>query len=62
MMKCKFSEKQLWAFVSRIDSHEKVQIAIDFLTNLDGLSIDLYDDLMIAISQISRELYNPRWH
>lgn len=61
MNKCKFSEKQLWAFVNRANTHEKIRIAEDFLTNLEGLSVELYDELMVALSYISRELYNPKW-
>ena len=61
MKTCKYTPKQLWAFVNRADTHEKIQIAEDFLTNLDGLSIELYDELMLALSYTSRELYNPKW-
>ena len=55
---CKFSEKELWDFVSRVDSLERVAIAEHFLTHLDGLSIDLYEELMSALAYISRELYH----
>ena len=58
MKTCRFTEKQLWDFVNRADTHERVEIAIDFLTHLDGLSIELYDDLMNALAYISRELYH----
>ena len=61
MNTCKFTSKQLWAFVNRADTLEKIQIASDFLTKLDGLSIELYNDLMIALSFKSRELYNTKW-
>lgn len=61
MKACKFTSNQLWAFVNRADTLEKIQIASDFLTNLDGLSIELYNDLMVALSFKSRELYNPKW-
>lgn len=58
MTKCKFTEQQLWDFVNRTDTHERVEIAIDFLTHLDGLSIELYDELMNTLAYISRELYH----
>jgi len=58
MTKCRFTDKQLWDFVNRVDSHERVQIAADFLTNLEGLSVELYDDLMQTLAYISRELYH----
>ena len=61
MKTCKYSEQQFLAFVNRCDTHEKIRIAEDFLTHLDGLSIELYDELMVALSYISRELYNPKW-
>ena len=44
----RFTEKQLWAFVNRADTHEKIQTAISFLTKLDYLDIDVYDDMMNA--------------
>lgn len=56
-MKCKYTEQELWAFVNRADTHEKVEIAVNFLTNLPGLEIDLYDELMNTLAYISRELY-----
>lgn len=61
MKTCRFTESQLWDFVSRVDTHERVEIAQNFLTHLDGLSIELYNDLMNALAYISRELYNPRF-
>lgn len=57
-MKCKYSEKQLWAFVSRADTHDRVRIADEFLTNLSGLDVELYNELMDALAYISRELYH----
>lgn len=51
-------EQQLWDMISRIDSHEKVQIAIAFLDKQDDLDFDTYDDMMNAIAFISRELYH----
>lgn len=57
MKTCKFTPEQLWAFVNRVDTHEKVQTAIDFLTHLEGLSIELYDELMNTLAYLSRELY-----
>lgn len=54
----RFSEKELWAFVNRADTHEKIQIASDFLTKLDYLDIDVYDEMMNALAYKSRELYH----
>ena len=54
----RFSEKELWAFVNRADTHEKIQIASDFLTKLDYLDIDVYDNMMNALAYKSRELYH----
>lgn len=56
-MKCKYTERELWAFVNRADTHEKVEIAVNFLTKLPGLETDLYDELMNTLAYISRELY-----
>lgn len=57
MTTCKFTDQQLWAFVNRADTHAKIEIAIDFLTHLEGLSIELYDELMNTLAYLSRELY-----
>lgn len=54
----RFSEKDLWAFVNRADTHEKIQIAADFITKLDYLDIDVYGDMMDALAFKSRELYH----
>ena len=54
----RFSEKELWAFVNRADTHEKIQIADDFLSKLDYLDIDVYHDMMNALAYKSRELYH----
>ena len=54
----RFSEKELWAFVNRADTHEKIQIADDFLSKLDYLDIDVYNDMMDALAYKSRELYH----
>lgn len=53
----RFSEKQLWEFVNRADTHEKIQIADDFLSKLDYLDIEVYNDMMDALAYKSRELY-----
>lgn len=45
----------LWAFLSRVDSKEKVAIAREWIDkNVDD--IPLWEDLMMALSFISREL------
>ncbi len=54
----RFSEKELWAFVNRADTHEKIQIANDFLTKLDYLDVDVYDKMMNTLAYKSRELYH----
>lgn len=52
-----FTESELWAFVNRADTHEKIETAKVFLGKLPYLSIDLYDDLMNTLAYLSRELY-----
>ena len=56
----RYSENELWAFINRIDSHEKVEIAADFITKQEYLDIDTYNDMMDAIAFISRDLYRTR--
>lgn len=54
----KFTESELWAFVGRADSHERVEIASKFLSRLDYLSNELLDALMDSLAYTSRELYH----
>ena len=53
----RYTESELYAFVSRADTHEKVETAKSFITRLDYISTDLYDGLMDSLAYISRELY-----
>ena len=54
----RYSEQELRAFVSRADTHEKVEIAINFITKLSYIGNELYDELMNDLAYISRELYH----
>lgn len=54
----KYTESELYAFISRADTHEKITVAEDFITKLDYLSIDTYDDMMNALAYLRRELYH----
>lgn len=58
MATCKFTDRQLWDLVNRANTHERVQRAEEFLTHLDGLSVELYNELMMTLAFISRELYH----
>ena len=51
---------QCWTMVNRVDTLEKVQIAEQWLV-VANITIPEFDDLMKALSYISRELHNPRW-
>lgn len=52
----KYTRNELWQFVWRADTHEKIAIAADWLkTHVEDN--DLWDDLMVQLSQQSRELY-----
>lgn len=51
---------QCWKMVNRADTHEKIRIAEQWLLKAN-ITVDEFDDLMMALSQISRELYNPNW-
>lgn len=53
----RFTESELWAFVNRADDHDKVATAEAFLKKLTYVNNELYDDLMMALSFKSRELY-----
>jgi len=54
----RFTVQELWAFVNRANTHEKIQIAADFITRQEYLDIDVYDDMMDALAFKSRELYH----
>lgn len=54
----KYTESELYAFVSRADTHEKVETAKAFIARLDYISNDLYDGLMDSLAWISRDLYH----
>lgn len=51
---------QCWAMVNRADTHEKIRIAEQWLLKAN-VTIEEFDDLMVALSYKSRELYNPKW-
>lgn len=53
----RYTESELYAFVSRADTHEKVEIAKAFIAKLDYIDNDLFDGLMISLAWISRDLY-----
>ena len=52
---------QCWKMVNRCDTHENIRIAEQWLLKAN-ITAAQYDDLMEALSYISRELYNPRWN
>ena len=54
----RYSAQELYAFVGRADTHEKVNTAIEFIDKLDYIDIELYDGLMSALAFTSRELYH----
>lgn len=50
-----YTENQLWAFVWRADTKEKIAIAEKWLKD-HVKDNDLFDDLMVALSMQYREL------
>lgn len=54
----RYTESELFAFVSRADTHEKIETAKAFLSKLNYISNELYDALMDALAYESRELYH----
>lgn len=53
---CKRTEKELYDFVYRADTHEKIAVAEKWLRAQEWRNIDLFDDLMMALAYQSREL------
>lgn len=56
-MKRQYTVKELWAFVNRADTHERISIAENFLKKLDYLDNDVWNDMVEALAYMSRELY-----
>ena len=50
--------KRCWDMVNRIDTFEKANIAEEWLTKNEVITIDEYDDLMRAVAYKVRELYH----
>ncbi len=51
--------EQCWEMVNRCDSHEKIAIAEKWLMAAN-ITIEQFDELMISLAYLSRELYhNP---
>lgn len=54
----KYTEKELYAFVSRIDSLEKCQKAEAWITaHWNDIGSELADELMMAVTYMYREFY-----
>ncbi len=50
-----YTRNELWSFVWRADTHKRIAVAEKWLkSHVDD--IDLFDDLMTALSQQNREL------
>lgn len=53
----KHSESELWAFINRADTIEKIQIAFNFIIKQEYLDDDVMDDMCDALAWMSREYY-----
>jgi len=53
----KLSVKGCWRMVNNVDTLEKAHIAEKWLKENEILSNDEYNDLMMALSYLTRELY-----
>ena len=54
----KVSQKSLWKLVNAVDSLPKARIAEEWLKANEVIDNNAYNDLMMALSQITRELYD----
>ena len=60
----KYTIKQLWDFVNRVEvddpvvTRDRAQTTIKVLDKVDYLDVDTYDAMMDAIAYIVRESYN----
>ena len=57
IMAKRHSENDLWAFINRADTHERIRIAFDFIAKQEYLSDGVMDDMCNALAFKSRELY-----
>ena len=55
-----YTVQELWAFISRADTIERVQIATDFLMKLDYINMDDYCDMMDALASKERDYHHRR--
>lgn len=53
----KLSLKGCWAMVNRVDNFEKLNVAYNWLRANEVITNEEYNDLMMTLSYISRELY-----
>ena len=54
------SLKGCWRMVNNVDEIWKANIAEEWLTNNDVITNEEYDELMIALSYLVREIYRNR--
>lgn len=54
----RFTEAELWAFIERADSSEKVKIATQFIGKLTYLDDVLFSELMEELEWKSERLYD----
>ncbi len=58
----KYTEKQLWQFVWRANTAEKIRIAEKWLDeHVYPVNVELWDTLRIALSQQYRSLNGQTW-
>lgn len=58
----KYTEDQLWRFVWRADTDEKIKIAEQWLDeHVYPVDVGLWDDLRIALSRQYRSMHGQIW-
>ena len=50
--------QKYWDMVNACESHEDIQKVQEIIANADAIDVDTFNDMMMALSFISRELYH----
>lgn len=53
--------EKYWRMVNNCENHADIQRVIEIITNADEIDVETYNEMMRALSFISRELYHNRW-
>lgn len=56
----KLGADRLYVLISRVDSFDKLETAKEWIMKNEVITVDEFDDMMMALAYISRELHSGR--